>query len=310
MPVIALGRTEEETEKRLGAAVAAGQSLVTIDNANGELSGDFLCQLIERPRPQVLILGRTQLIEVDARSTSLFANGNNLTFVGDIVRRAVRARLDPKMERPELREFNGDPFATVLTDRGAYIAAALTIVAAYVAAGRPYPAPRLASFEGWSDTVRSALIWLGEADAVGSMEASRTDDPSRSAQRDLMIAWANVFGTGYRNRVVLRDVVGLACETKFEGGGSYGGGRHVETWPPQCARCTARGKRSTRRPSVTGCATTRAASSTVCGWTRSPTPMAPRNGGSRAPTGGRGQVSGMRCDGIGDRGRTLTPATY
>jgi putative DNA primase/helicase len=46
---MAAGRTEEETEKRLGAALLAWQPLISIDNVNGELGGDALCQIIERP---------------------------------------------------------------------------------------------------------------------------------------------------------------------------------------------------------------------------------------------------------------------
>ena len=53
MPVIAAGCNEEELEKRLGAALLAGQTLVTIDNVNGTLMSDALCQMIERPRPLV-----------------------------------------------------------------------------------------------------------------------------------------------------------------------------------------------------------------------------------------------------------------
>jgi putative DNA primase/helicase len=41
MPVMAAGRTEEETEKRLGAALLAGQPIINIDNVNGELGGDW-----------------------------------------------------------------------------------------------------------------------------------------------------------------------------------------------------------------------------------------------------------------------------
>ena len=63
MPVIAAGRTAEETEKRLGSALLAGQPLITIDNVSGELSGDALCQIIERPRPQVRILGKSELVD-------------------------------------------------------------------------------------------------------------------------------------------------------------------------------------------------------------------------------------------------------
>ena len=61
-------------------------------------------------------------------------------------------------------------FKSILDDRGKYIAACLTICRAYIVAGRPGVLPRLASFEAWSDTVRSALVWLGKADPLDTME--------------------------------------------------------------------------------------------------------------------------------------------
>ena len=57
MPVLGAGKNEEELEKRLGAAVIHGQSLVCIDNVVGEIGGDALCRLVEQPRPSVRILG-------------------------------------------------------------------------------------------------------------------------------------------------------------------------------------------------------------------------------------------------------------
>src|SRR4029077_20933529 len=41
IPVVAAGRTEEETEKRLGGIILKGQPLISIDNVNGELKGEF-----------------------------------------------------------------------------------------------------------------------------------------------------------------------------------------------------------------------------------------------------------------------------
>src|SRR5262249_9972081 len=141
------------------------------------------------------------------RGTTLFANGNNLIVVGDLCRRVIRCRLDPKMERPETRQFKGNPMATVLADRGRYVAAALTICRAYVVAGKPGRLPRLASFEGWSDTVRSALVWLGEADPASSVDTSYEDDPQHNAHVAMLTAWSKAFGTGYNNRVLLQEVI-------------------------------------------------------------------------------------------------------
>ena len=175
-PVLAAGRNEEETEKRLGAVLMTGQPLISLDNVNGTLGGDFLCQLIERPVVEVRILGKSQVMKLESRST-IFATGNNISVVGDMGRRIIMCLLDAGIERPELREFAGNPVDRVLAERGKYIAACLTIVRAYIAAGRPDKAPSIASFAGWSDTVRSSLMWLGEPDPMVTMELARDEDP-------------------------------------------------------------------------------------------------------------------------------------
>jgi putative DNA primase/helicase len=207
MPVMSTGANTEETEKRLGAAMMTGQPLISIDNISGELGGDALCQAIERPVVELRILGRSEKVRIESRGTSMFATGNNFTVLGDLTRRVITVNLDPEVERPELRQFDFDPVERVLADRGKYIAAVLTIGRAYVAAGRPGRLPRLASFEGWSDLVRSALVWLGKADPVKSMEAARAEDPERIELSELLEAWAKVMGREYSNRAKLNDVI-------------------------------------------------------------------------------------------------------
>ena len=221
MPVISTGGSPEETEKRLGSAFLAGQPLISIDNINGELGGDALCQLIERPTVDVRVLGRSESVRIEARGTSLFATGNNFVIVGDVCRRTVTTNLDPGVERPELRQFDFDPVDRVLADRGKYIVAALTICRAYCVAGRSKRAPKLASFEGWSDTVRSALIWLGKKDPVDSMEAARAEDPERTELRDMLEAWSAAIGTGKNTRNKLADVLlkGLSTSREHQGSG-------------------------------------------------------------------------------------------
>jgi putative DNA primase/helicase len=212
MPVISTGKDEIEMEKRLGAALMTGQPLISIDNISGELGGDALCQIIERPVVDIRVLGESRNMRIEARGTSVYATGNNFTLVGDICRRVITINLDAGVERPELRQFEFDPIECVLVDRGKYIAAALIVCRAYFCAGRPDKAPKLASFEGWSDTVRSALIWLGRADPVKSMESARQDDPELIELGEMLEAWSEVMGTGEGSRVKLADVL-LRCES-------------------------------------------------------------------------------------------------
>jgi len=193
-PVMAVGRTEEETEKRLGAALLSGQTIIAIDNVNGDLGGDALCQIIERPVVEIRILGKSERVRVETRST-MFATGNNIRLVADMTRRVLHCRLDPKVERPELRQFGRRPTEAVLADRGRYVAAALTVVRSFIAAGMPWRARRLASFEGWSDLVRSTLIWLDRVDPVETMKIARMHDPSRQIMAAAFEALHDAVGT-------------------------------------------------------------------------------------------------------------------
>ena len=163
--------------------------LISVDNANGELGGDLLCQAIERPLVRVRALGGSEISEIESRAT-FFATGNGLRVRGDMTRRTLICSLDAKVERPELRTFSQDPLHRVLDDRGKFVGAALTIVRAYLAAGQPDRLkPALASFPDWSNTVRSALAWLGCEDPAKTMEQAREDDPELSALKQVIAAW-------------------------------------------------------------------------------------------------------------------------
>jgi hypothetical protein len=196
-PVIGKGETNSELEKRLHTSLVAGHPIVNIDNVNGELGGDFLCQAIERPEIDIRILGETRHARVQ-NNVTLFATGNNIRLTGDVTRRSMLCRLDAKLERPEQRRFSTDPVDKVLADRGAYIAAALTIARAYRCAGSPLAdsAVPIGSFQGWSEFVRSPLMWLGLADPLKSMEEVRSIDPELEQLKVMFAALSSRFGYG------------------------------------------------------------------------------------------------------------------
>jgi putative DNA primase/helicase len=197
--VIAVSPNERETESRLVGAALSGHPIIALDNVSSLLMGDFLCQVTERPLLRLRPLGTSEKVIV-TNSFTVFANGNNLVIGADAVRRIVQAMLDANLENPDDRIFKGDPIAAVRADRGAYVAAVLTIARAYVAAGRPKRLPPKPSYGAWSDLVRSSLAWLGKAAPCGSTATLRTSDPIRQARAAVFKAWANMLGTaaGYR----------------------------------------------------------------------------------------------------------------
>lgn len=192
-PAMSAGHDMDEMDKRLAGHLLAGYPIILIDNVNKVLGSDLLCQATERTLLRVRKLGGSGIYEIESGAT-LFANGNGFAVHGDLTRRTLVCDLDAEMERPELRDFTFSPVERVLSDRGAYVAAALTVVRAFVISGdRPHIFP-LASYEDYTATVRGALVWLGYPDPALSMERAREDDPDLSSLRAVMGQWLHHVG--------------------------------------------------------------------------------------------------------------------
>jgi len=157
---------EGEQRKVITTIVLAGHAAVLIDNVVGTIGGPSLDAALTSDIWQDRLLGGNRAIQLPMR-VLFFATGNNLQLVGDLSRRCLYARLETDHERPEERtDFqHADLCGFARSNRGGFLAAALTMVRAYVVAGRPPPAFRpLGSFEGWSGLVRAAIVWAGLAD--------------------------------------------------------------------------------------------------------------------------------------------------
>ena len=163
----------------------------------------------------IRILGASQMPEAPT-SAFLTATGNNIVVKGDLVRRTVRCRIDPNLERPEERVFDFDPVKEAKARRGELVAAALTIMRAHYVAGQPGKPAQLGSFEEWSDRVRGALLWVGVADPVDSMVGLRKADPARQDLHAVISQWREVIGD---ERVTTSDIIGKATKTR---GGRFG----------------------------------------------------------------------------------------
>jgi len=191
--VIAQGESREEAEKRLSAILMRGDPLIAIDNCELPLEGVVLNQALTQHWLDLRILGYSKMLRTAAKPL-ISATGNNLVVKGDLTRRSLVGRLDPKCERPELREFAYDPIADAKERRAELVVAILTALLAYHAAGRPNrPRPPLQSFVPWSDTVRGALIWLGQGDPVKTMDRVRQTDPTLANLKTVLTAWRDEF---------------------------------------------------------------------------------------------------------------------
>jgi hypothetical protein len=194
-PVISQGRGEEELEKRLGAALLAGDVVISIDNCEHELQSVFLCQALTQQKLNIRMLGMSKNVETPVTAT-VFATGNNLTIAGDLTRRALLGALDAHCEHPERREFEFDPIAVARAERERLVVAALTVLRAWHVAEEEIEHPPLGSFEEWSYRIRAPLLWLGEADACNTTIKVQEGDPRRDVLATVITQWRQNLTVG------------------------------------------------------------------------------------------------------------------
>jgi hypothetical protein len=157
---------EDELRKRITSLVLAGDRLVLFDNLEGKFGNAVLDAALTGTAWKDRVLGVNRMAEAPLYMT-WYATGNNVAVAADTARRVCHIRLESSEERPEERQAFRHPnlLAWVGENRGRLLAAALTILRGYCAAGRPdQHLPAWGSFEGWSGLVRSAVVWAGLPD--------------------------------------------------------------------------------------------------------------------------------------------------
>lgn len=187
--VLSLGQDANEERKRWIAILVEGDPVICVDNIDRPLGGSALCSILTQESYRDRILGMTRTVSVSTAVT-LLATGNNLVFEGDLTTRVIPCDLDPAVERPEERTFDVNLHEYVPEHRAELVVAGLTILRAFVVAGRPkQDLPTFGRFEEWSDCVRSALVWLGTADPCSGRSRIEDLDPTRQRLGQLLIAW-------------------------------------------------------------------------------------------------------------------------
>src|SRR5262249_39539110 len=151
------------------------------------LKDDTLCKVITQPVADDRLLGASHNVKLPTCVTWL-GTGVNLVVTGrDMIRRVQKCRLDPSMERPEERKFDYVLRDYVMERRTKLVAAALTMMRAYIVAGCPSQDIKpYGGFEEWSTMVRAPLVWLGCDDPCASRDDIEDTDPETDKLANLL----------------------------------------------------------------------------------------------------------------------------
>jgi putative DNA primase/helicase len=190
-----------EQRKVITSILVAGDLVVNFDNVTAAIGGPAICGVMTAQEHfKDRLLGSTKMLDLPTCVVWIFT-GNNMTVRDDMATRVLRIRLDARCERPDLRTFKRkDLLGYVREQRGALVHAALTILRAYIAAGKPMVSISGQAFEvsgrfnEFSYLVAATLVWLDRPDPLASQQAVVADDPVRDARQTIMREWEAAYG--------------------------------------------------------------------------------------------------------------------
>lgn len=172
---------DAECSKLFSAELVRAPAVIDFDNLTTDLvAHKSLCTALTSEHMTASILGVSKTITVNTRSLFL-SSGNNVSAVQDMTRRVVQINPDPAVEMPATRSFaRPNLLANVKANRGRYVSAALTIVRAWIVAGKPHTdCQAVGGYNAWSDHCRQPLLWLGQCDPARSLFDGIAEDPER-----------------------------------------------------------------------------------------------------------------------------------
>ena len=154
-------RDTEETRKFITSVLVAGASMVVLDNISGRVESAPLARVLT----------------ADIWEDRLVATGNQVSLSDELARRTLWIRLEPDVERPELRTGfrHPDLLRWVREQRGQLVAACLTLARAWVVKGRPRGSEVLGtilgSYDSWLDVVGGVLAVAGIEGLLANRES-------------------------------------------------------------------------------------------------------------------------------------------
>jgi hypothetical protein len=154
---------DAEMRKVITTIAIKGDTFVLLDNLTSALGGAALDIVLTSTQWGDRTLGYNRDVDLPI-NTVWAATGNNVMLKDDMPRRVMHCRLISSVENPEDRtDFKyPDLLAHVRENRGKLLAAGLTILRGYCAAGRPdMHLKPWGSYEAWSALVRNAVVWAG-----------------------------------------------------------------------------------------------------------------------------------------------------
>jgi hypothetical protein len=214
---ISVPMQEEERRRTLLAMLRGVPEAVLLDNVY-TLCGAALASCLTQTLFEDRLVGSSKLLRVPNVCLWL-ATGNNPDLSNEIVRRTVSIHLDAKVEYPDLRtDFRHALPIWAIEQKSSLVLSALTLVQAWVSAGRPKGVKTLGKFESWAAAMGGILKIADVPGFLERIEEFRADsDVQTSVIQEFVEAWAARFND---QEVRVSDLLPLASSLDLGTGNS------------------------------------------------------------------------------------------
>ncbi len=209
-------KADEEWRKSITATLLEGATFVVADNIEQPLWAPSLARALTARVWKDRLLSTNQAVEVTQRAIWI-ATGNQMRLRGDLPRRAFWIRLNAGMARPWQRTGfkHPDLLGWVGAQRGAIIAALLTLARAWYAAGQPPTRVKpLGNFEEWVRIIGGIL----ENAHIGSFLSNLDEQYDQSAEDEadwetFLYTWEQLLGT---ERIMTSDLAQKLADDAYK----------------------------------------------------------------------------------------------
>lgn len=191
-----------ENDAELRKAITAklwdcGDPVIAMDNLpNGHIiKSPILSSLVTSANWSDRLLGSTSSVTI-ANDRLWILTGNNLRTGGDNARRTLWVRLDPDCPDPDQRDnFTVGDLRSWLTDNSSTVVAALvTMVRGWLAAGAKTVNTRMGDYSRWASTVAGILEYLEIPGWLATRDNSSGLDDEAEEWAAFLIAWMERIG--------------------------------------------------------------------------------------------------------------------
>lgn len=215
-----------ELEKTILSTLLRQHLAIIFDNLTKNItSTPSLAMIFTSTNYTARVLGLSKMSSASTRTLMLF-NGNGVEVVGDMCRRIGTINLTSQAEGGTATQHKTiDPLHIMEADRPKYISAALTIINAWIHAGKPRSgSARVGNFSEWQDYCCEPLIWLGEHNPAQILLTSMQNDMNLEELAEFHELWWDSYGDAgvTANDIFNGTLKGAVLGTKTKVGGRSG----------------------------------------------------------------------------------------